>query len=832
MKKSAYLTILLLFTTCLSILAQRPQGRGGYQKAPSIKGKVTGSLVDSTTNEPIAFVSVALRNPKADKIITGTMTGEDGTFKLQDVPVGSYELIVAFVGYKKKTIPITTTLKKPDVSIGNFSLESDNLQLDEVTIEGEREVIENRIDKIVYNADQDVANIGGDGADVLRRAPLLSVDLEGNVSLRGSSNIQILVNGKPSSIFASNPADALRAIPADQIKSVEVITTPSAKYDGEGSAGIINIITKKKSVEGIAGSVNASLGNRSNRGSLNLNGGRGRFGFNATGSTYFSWPLVGPRSFYREDLVQGQLRTLTENGDQETQRIGFFANAGAYYDFNAFHSLNTSFRLRGFSSDRDGSFFAEFNDPIQDIFQNYQRTSDNSQLVSGYEWSLDYTMKFPEQEERELAFAYKIDGDVSDQEFQIGQEDLLANDLSLFRDERNFNDGNNQENTIQIDYTHPISKKFKVETGAKSVLRAVNSQFSYDEFNTNTNQYETDNARTDDFDYDQDVIAGYLSSNVKFGEKWGLVAGARYETTRIAGRFANQETTFENDYGNLLPSVILSYKLGKASTTKASYTRRIQRPSLRFINPFVQIANNRDISQGNPELDPELTDQYELSFNTFVKRISINASVYFRQTTGIIESILNVNDEGVSVTTFQNVGTGNSIGFNFFSSATLFKIWTLRGGFNLFTYDATGTINGQELSREALLFNGNINSSIKVSDSWTIDMFGFYRAPRQTLQGFNPSFTIFSMGIQKKIWKDRGALGIRIVEPFFEFKEFASELRGENYFQSSEFNIPFRSFGINFSYKFGKLDFKQRRRSSKIRNTDLKEGGGNEGSQF
>ncbi|MEO1051631.1 MAG: TonB-dependent receptor [Bacteroidota bacterium] len=813
--------------------AQRPGGgRGGYGGGPKIMGKVTGVLVDSATNEALPFASVVLSDPKTKKDVNGVVTGEDGSFKLTNVPVGSYVLKMSFVGYELKTFPVQLTPKNPDFSFKNIKLKSTSTILSDVVVEGEQELIVNKIDKIVYNAERDVANAGGDASDVLRRAPLLSVDLEGNVSLRGNSNVQILVNGKPSSMFATNPADALRVIPADQIKSVEVITTPSAKYDGEGTAGIINIITKKKTIQGIQANLNASVGVLSNRGVLGVNGGKGRFGFNANGSTFYSWPRNGSTTFLREDFIDDQTRTLAENGTSRSTRLGFFGSGGLFYDFNAYHSLSSSFRVRGFKSNNDATFNTIFVDPFNNLDQNYQRSSLNESLFSGYELSLDYVIKFPKHKDRELSFAYKLDGNVQNQDFEITQMDLIGNDLSLFRDERNDNDGDNDESTIQVDYVHPVNKNFKLETGIKAVIRDVRSDFIYEIFDTEANVFEVAPGQTDLFSYDQDVAAAYVSGNFKIGKNVGLVAGARYEYTSIEGRFRDIEQPFQNDYENWLPSIILSRKVGKLSTVKTSYNRRIQRPGLRFINPYVQLDNNRNVSQGNPELRPELTDQYEVSYSTFFKKSSINASLYFRRTSDIIESFLDVDAEGISNTTFRNIGERNSVGLNLFTSTTLLKVWTIRGGINLFTYNASGRVDGRTLTNDAILFSGNLNSNIKLKKGWIIDMFGFYRARRQTLQGFNPSFSIFSMGFRKSMWDDKGSLGVRIVEPFFANKVFGSELSGPNYFQFSERSIPFRSFGVNVTYKFGKLDFRQRQRRSRIRNDDLKQGDNDGQNQF
>lgn len=807
----------------------RPGGYGGSSGgASSIKGRISGTVLDNITGEPVEFATLLIKDPKTKKDISGGVTDTDGSFKITDVPIGSYNLQIFFIGYEQKEVAIIMTPKQPDVDLGEIMFVSNTTELEEVVISADKELVENKIDKLVYNAEKDVANSGGNAGDVLRRAPLLSVDLDGNVSLRGSQNVTILINGKPSSIVAANPADFLSVLPADEVKSVEVITTPTAKYDGEGSAGIINIITKKKKLEGISGNVNASVGVRQNNLRLGLNTGKGRFGFNTSGSAYYSWPRIVRSAFSRNDFSSGLSRILNENGSSNSDRLGFNMNASAYYDFNAFRSLSSSFRIRGFRSASDGDFSTLFSDLSNGINQDYLRTTDNVRLRSGYEWNIDYIIKFPGQKGKELALSYKLDGDVSDNESIIMQSDQIGNDASLFRDELNLNDGNNSESTFQLDFTQPVNAMVTLETGAKGVLRTVVSDYSFRSRPSEGADYIEVADRTDIFDYGQDVLAGYVSANWKFGKKYSVITGVRYEYTRLEGSFDEIPDNFENDYSNVLPSVIVSRKLKKFSTIKGSFTRRIQRPGLRVINPFIERDNNRNISFGNPEVEPELTDQYELNYNTFVKKSTINASLFFRRTTDIIESFLNINPEGISETTFRNIGTSNSIGSNIFASTKFFKIWTVRGGINVFSYNANGNVDGQSLSNSALLFGGNINSNVELKSGWIIDASGFFRGRRQTIQGFNPSFSIFSMGFRKELWDKKGSLGISIVEPFFENKIFRSELNGEGFTQVSERAIPFRSIGVNFQYRFGKFKSSGERRT-RIRNNDQKGNGGDTG---
>lgn len=814
------LSLSLLLFISFSLQAQMP-GRA-MAKGPSIIGKIEGTVIDASTGAPVEFATVVLIEAATDKEINGTITDEKGEFKLQDVKNGQYKLAFSFLGYETKIIEdIAVTLEKPDVNLETIQLSGEGLMLSEVTVTEEAVLIENKIDKMVYNAEKDVTAAGGDATDLLRKVPLLSVDLDGNVSLRGSSNLQILINGRPSTLFADNIGEALKMMPSDQIKSVEVITTPTAKYDGEGTAGIINIITKKKSLEGVSGSVGASVGQRSNRANFNVNVARGRFGIGVNAGGHYGWPQNGSFEFYREDITSSGTRVLDQAAASKSNFIGSRGSLSAYYDINAYNSINSSVSFGGRGGFNDNNTQASYTDPGLGLNQIYERLSESSNLRGTYDWTTDYRKKF-KTPEQELTFAFQVSGSKSNQENSLDQH---GNDAALQQLESNTNDGLNVETTFQIDYVHPWSKNVKMETGVKSVIRDIDSDYFYEVFNFETSNYETDSRRTDEFTYNQDVIAGYLSFNLKLGEKFGLVAGSRYEKTTIAGDFRDHPNPFSNSYENFLPNVILNHKLGETSNIKLSYNKRIQRPSLFYINPYIALADPRDISYGNPNLSPELTDQYEVGYNSYVKGISVNASVYYRNTTDIIENFLNINDEGVSVTTYQNIGRNQSLGTNVYLSGTIKKKLTLRGSVDVFTYNAQSTIEGIDLSNQAVLWNGRLNATLELPKDLRVEAFGFYRSPTQTLQGTRASWSMFHIGMMKQFNK-RTSLGLNISQPFKENMEFVNELSGANFYQRSNSIRPFRSVGVNFRHSFGKLDFRQqRRRDSSINNTDLKAGG-------
>ena len=827
--KKLLLFIFLFAAISVTLEAQRPAW-SGQATGPSITGRITGELIDSLSSNPVEFATVVLVEGRSGKQVNGTLTDEKGAFKLTGVKMGEYKLQFSFLGYQTKTIAgINLTPEKPDARLDQVFFLGEGVNLETVEVTGEAAVIENRIDKMVYNADKDITNIGGDASEVLARVPMVAVDLDGNVSLRGSNNIQILINGKPSSMFSSNPGEALKSIPADQIKSVEVITVPTAKFDGEGTGGIVNIITKRSKIEGFTGSVNSTVGNRSNRAGLDLNLVKGRFGLNGGGNVSASWPNPSYNTFFREDRIGNQVRTLTQDGEGKSTWVGGGFKFGAFYDINAYNSINSNLNFRGRGGGNDGTTVADFDDPINNVFQDYTRASDVTSWRGSFDWTTDYRKTY-KGSDREFSVAFQLSGNVSTSDNELLQ--TSDNTPSLFRDEINTNNGLNLEYTVQTDYVHPFGENIKLETGAKAVIRRIDSDFRFQFLEEEGTPYQIDPVRTDVFNYFQDVLAGYASFNFTLGKQYGLITGLRYEHTTISGEFEKFDAPFSNDYDNFLPNIILNRKLGRFSNLRLSYNKRIQRPSLYYINPFINQVDPRDISFGNPELLPENTDAFELGYNTYVKGVVFNASTYYRRTNDVIESILSVDNAGVSFTTYQNIGQRETIGFNTFASGTLKKVLTLRGGFDLLSYEGQGVIDGQRITRQAWQWKVNLGSTLKFGKGYTVQVFGFYNSPRQTLQGTRGTFSMLSIGFQKEFSK-RTSLGINAFRPFSRTLSFPNELEGPNFFQRSEREVVLRSFGINFRHRFGKLDFKQpRQRRSKIRNTDLKQGGDGDGGEY
>lgn len=806
----------------------------------SITGRISGVIIDSLTKKPVDYATVALGRSGSTKNTNGALTDDKGEFKIDKVSPGSYRLSVTFMGYKTKVIdPVKTTLEKPDLNLGRIVLSPNANMLEAVVVEGQAAVIENKVDKMVYNAEKDATVSGGNAGDVLRKVPMVSVDQDGNVSLRGSQNVRILINGKPSGAVAASIADAMKMLPADQIKSVEVITSPSAKYDAEGTGGIINIITKKKEMSGVSGSISGGLGTRQNNGNANLNINHNRLSVSGNFGGNLTWPQ-------NSTIVYNSLNPVlaTDNsqvGTSETKRYGFMSSGNVSYDFNNYNSISSGIRFNQGQFQTDGtSFNRRFANSIEDIYtqDNFSET-----LFGGFDWNGDYVRKFKKQG-HEISIAGQWSHSKNTTDFNSDYTPITNTHKNQLGD----NDAKNDEYTIQADYTLPISEKFKLETGVKTITRQINSDYTVSILNPGAEDYIIDNNTSNNYDYSQDVYSGYAVVSLQLKNNFGIQIGGRIENTKIDGgaNSLNDELEpFSNSYTNFIPSFSIS-KTIKAHTFRLSYNKRIQRPSLQFLNPFRNTSNILYQSQGNPYLSPEISQSVELNYSTFIKSSVINTSLYFRHTENIIESFLRpdtytyTNESGVeqtipiSLTTFNNIGDNNSFGGSFFGSINPVKDVTLRGNINLYTYSPTAAGEFQQMDGKTyVMYNAFASGSVKLPYGFITETFMIFNAPRRTFQGKNPSFNMWVLSLNKEILKKKGKIGINVVDPFNERKDFKSAINSGTLVQNSNFSIPFRSVGVNFSWQFGKMNFnpQQQRRKRGVNNDDLKQGDAQGGGQ-
>ncbi|HMG89244.1 MAG TPA: TonB-dependent receptor [Chryseolinea sp.] len=827
MKKTFTLIFCIGFS--LSAVAQNPStGAPTQESVQKGHARVYGSVMDAESNQPVEFANIALIDPQTNKPVDGSVADDKGKFNIVKVVEGTYNVSISFIGYETQEIKSITVDRKGDVNLGIVKISSSEKVLNEVVVEGQRDLIEERVDRTIYNAENDQTARGGDATDVLKRVPMLSVDLDGNVSLRGSQNVTVLINNKPSTIMASSIADALKQIPADQIKSVEVITSPSAKYDAEGTGGIINIITKKNTLQGATLNIDAGAGLRGSNLGLNGNYRKGKMGFSLGGFGRSMYNVTG--SFDNSQLTRDTIANIEYLNLQraDNRSNGLFGNytLGWDYDIDKKNSLAASVRFgaRNNKTYQDNLLTEAYKDntftssSLRDVMSN--------DLSNTIDVNLTYTHLYEKpQKEFSLMALYSKNNRNNDFENRTKEE----NGAELYKGFKNLNDSYNQEITIQADYQTPIGTNQMIEIGGKDIMRKAFSDYTYLEDADGSGVYfATDNSMlTNNLNYDQNIVAGYLSYTVTLPKGYSFKAGTRYEYTTIDAYSKTEENIEIPSYGVLVPSANLSKKL-KSGTVKLAYNRRIQRPSIQFLNPNVQASNQIDISSGNPELDPEYTNNYELGYSTFIKGTSLNFTSFVRNTTGSIQRVRQTTAiEGQVLTTFQNIGTENAYGMSVFANVNIGKL-SLNGGGDIYYAMLDNNIDAQN---EGWVASGRVFGSYNLTKGWGIQFFSFMRGRDVQLQGTRGGFGMYSLGIKKDLKDKKGSIGFGAENFFTPNFKIRSEQHTPTLDQNSLTIRNQLSFRVNFSYRIGKMnvDGSRPKRRRSIDNDDLKDGGGDNG---
>ena len=811
-----YTLFLLIFFTAEFSSAQFPGGLGGGGSAPPkiYDGKISGFVSEKTSGKPIEFANIALYEKGSDKPADGTVTDEKGIFKLKNIKNGKYKLTVTFIGFEDMTFDsLEITDKKSAIDLGKIALAAGK-NLQEVEVVEEKPLIETRIDKLIYNVDKDITSKGGNATDVLRKVPMLTVDLEGNVMLQGTSNVKILINDKPSSIMAGTVADAMKMIPADEIEKVEVITSPSAKYDAEGTGGIINIVTKKKNIEGLSGMINLGIGTRSSNLFSNLNYRKERFG---TGINVGGFSYTGNGDLETSRTSDDTL-VFWQKGTNKSIGIGPYVQWTTDYDLNSKNALSTSIKFFGFFNTMKGSNETRSGE--------YLFKDENHTQVNGinYDAFIDYKKKF-KKPEQELLFSVQRTNNRRTLDYDIER----YFEPSGIGNETSENDNMNGETTFQTDYTHPFSKKFTLETGAKTILRDVTSKANTYGVLNDTIQINTPEVNfNNEFDYMQNVYAGYVVGSMSL-KKFGVKVGTRYEKTDVEGGLENDLTHFTSHYDNWIPSITLSYRKAGKYQLKLSYTQRLQRPGMTYLNPYRNRSDQSNITYGNPRLDAETSHNFELGYSLFRKFGSINTSIYHRFTNNAIEKFSFVNDAtGKFETTYGNIGnnysTGGSVGLN-----VLYKKLILSFNSNVYYYRVESDQEDITLTNDGVNYSISLFGSLKFTERWGVQAFGTFNGPKYTVQGYSTSFFYYNLSARREFKNGKGGIGLGLDNFATPYLHFKTVYDGEDFSYKTDNKIFFMGVRLSFDYRFGKMEFNNSKK--KNRNDDLKPGdeGGVEG---
>ena len=805
-------------------------------EAPKGNGKISGIVRDSTNTQPVEFANVALIDPITKKPVNGAVADEKGKFQIVKIPAGNYIVEISFIGYSNKQIPVKISDRKGDIELGFISVSPSDKVLNEVVVQGQKNLIEEKVDRTIYNAENDATAKGGDATDVLKRVPLLSVDLDGNVSMRGSSNIRVLINGKPSTIAASSVADALKQIPADQIKTVEVITSPSAKYDAEGSGGIINIITKKNTLQGLTLNVDASAGLRGSNLGLNGNYRTPKMGFSLGGFGRSNYNQPG--SFSNTQITQSKDINLTPIGPQttniqsaDTRLVNAFGQytLGWDYDIDKKNSLAASLKY-GLRNNLNWQDDLKTNTNGVNTRLSNVEVTDNSGTTDA---SLSYTRTFDKpQKEFTVLGLYSVNNRNND--FINQRIDGVAPPTPTFQ--KNNNKSVNEEITIQADYQTPVGKNSIWEIGGKQISRKVSSDYTTSfAFADGAYQSSSSTQLTNGLFYNQNVTGGYTSFTTQVAKTYSIKAGGRFENTTINAHTNDNKILSIPEYNVFVPSINLSKRLKNGSAFKVGYNRRIQRPSIQFLNPNVQQSNPLNISFGNPNLQPEYTNNYELGYSTFIKGSSLNISTFMRNTTGSIQSVRDTipGIKGGIQTTYKNIGNEDAYGLSIFANVTAGKL-SLNGGVDSYYAVLSNNVSDPRYnaSNSGWVYNARLFGSYNLKKGWGFQFFSFYRGRQIQLQGTQGAFGIYSLALRKEFENKKGSIGFGAENFFYPSITIRNEQVSPILNQQSVSVITNLNFKVTFSYRIGKMSMEApRKRKKSINNDDLKDEGGGDGGQ-
>jgi ferric enterobactin receptor len=797
------LSFLFLISAFINVKAQTNNG----------KGKINGKVADAATKLPVDYATVSLFKQGSASPFNGISTDAKGSFNIVNVPAGDYKLTVDFIGYTRSVIEHVIVNADGSTTLGNVLLKPVQNQLSTVNVVAKAPVIENKIDKMVYNAANDLTAQGGVALDVLKKVPQVTVDIDGNVELQGNPNIRFLINGKPSSIFGASLADALQSIPASQIKSIEVVTSPGAKYDAAGTGGIINIILKDSKVSGINGSVNAAAGTRLENGSLNLNARKGNFGVNAYFSGNAQLPTTGKNINDRSSYsTTGDTTRLLQNGNSTTQRSSYQTGISFNWSITPKDDITASLGFNHFGNHSYGltsqqeTHTAADGSLISQLLS--QRNSDSRFSSNSTDWSVNYKKTF-KKEGQELDVLYS--NSYSQNTVNYFQEQSYLTGGYPASGSRANNPGNDRQINISVDYTQPVTKNFTLEGGAKAVIENLKNTVNTDSLMADGTYINNAN-QTYGFNYKRDIYAVYLSTSASLFHNWlDVKAGLRDEYTTTTANFPGVNIP---GYNTLAPSATISHKLTATQTIKLSYNYRIERPDYGEINPFYNISDPHNISTGNPNLKPEISRGVELGYNrSFDGGANIYVGTFYRHNTNDIQSyttnydLLNINGTdypNVLLTQRSNIGTQTNVGGNIFASVPVSSKLNLRS--NVLLVNRTNASPGLA-TVTGFAYRLNLNATYQFGHDLTAEAFGNYNSSQKNIQGTRPYFMFYNFAVRKQFLNKKASVGLLASNPFNKYVNMRSNTFGPGFDQINFRQVPVQSFGITLSYKFGKLEF-------------------------
>ncbi|WP_066224584.1 outer membrane beta-barrel family protein [Formosa haliotis] len=751
---------------------------------------IKGVVVEKGSNLAVPYATVVIVDSQSNQPITGTTTNEDGAFNIETDSKAVY-LKISFIGFKTLTFN-SIDFNSSNIDLGTLYMEQDAQALDEVVVRAEVSSTQFKLDRKIFNVGQDIANTGASALEVLNNVPSVNVNIEGQVSLRGNSGVQILIDGKPS-VLADESSNALGTITSDMIERIEVITNPSAKYDAEGTAGILNIILKKEEKKGLNGSISLNTGIPDNHSiGVSLNRRTEKFNlFTQFGGGYRSLP----RENTSENTNFETESTVTSEGTEYRNETFFNITLGTDYHINDLNVLTLS-----------GNFAYEIEDqPSRTDFSSYQGSVLESQWYREeatdatnpkWQYELNYKKEFKNNEEHTLLFSALGSFFGKDQESEFTNTTTYGDIVNV--DQQTETTFQQADYTFKLDYTNPISETFTIETGVQYLINDVGNDYEVRELESG--EWIVNPNLTNNFEYNQKVLGFYGTGSYE-ADKWGVKMGLRIEDTNLHTLLTNTDEENNQKYTDFFPTVHSSYKFNDDFSIQAGYSKRIFRPRLWDLNPFFNIKNNYNIRVGNPNLQPEYTNSYELTGILKLGKATLNSSVFYLYTTDVVERV-SVFQDNVTVTTPINVGTNGAVGFEFNGKYAPLNWLSFNGDFNFNYFEREGDFEDQSFDFTGNKWSGRITSKIGLPADFDLEITGQYESDYQTVQGESEGFAFADIGLRKKILKGKVVVNFA-VKDVFESRIYQSTILNENNYNYNR-NFRGRFFTLGFSYGFGR----------------------------
>lgn len=782
-----------------------------FSQSFNIKGKVTDNQ-----SKALEYAIVSVLNPDTFDEVSGSVTDANGLFSV-DVPAGKYLLnIESFTG---NSIEQEINVIKNE-NLGTFKInETSVVTLEGATLSGaSTPVYRMELDKKVYDVSKDPMTKGRSLSEALENVPSVQVDGEGNVSLRGNENVRILVDGKPSALIGiSDPAQALQSLPADIVERIEVVTNPSARYEAEGSAGIINIILKKGKLKGLNGSVNVSGGIPATASaSVNLNYRTGKWNiFTNFGYRYSDWERKSSSKTTRFGM-DGIPRYEEMNGESTRKNNSFNMMLGTeYYLTNKdTFTISGSYRKQGGDDDSDLNYL----DFDADHNQTASSTRTQRQDSDGYDIEGNFNYKH-EFNDKGHEFTVDVRSNYSE-DTKDGSLREVGNLVDSSERTANFETRNNT--TISADYVYPFGEKGKLEIGARGDITGMLTDFKVDSL-ANDGWVPKDKffTRTD---YMQNVYAAYVQFGQAFG-KFSYFAGIRMENSDITVKSILDNSTVNKNYTDFFPSLFLNYEFESTDQLQLSYSRRIRRPRGWFLIPFSSYSDNRNLFMGNPDLNPQYTDSYEMSYVTKLGKLMVTPNVYYSITHDNIQRYQSINEDGAIVSRPINVGTDERYGGDLTFTYRPFRWWNMMGNVNLYGYKTRGQhtdtytdIETGETTTQVTNFDGDgfswfgrLSNTFNLPSKFSVQLSGMYRAGNKTAQSERKPMYGVDLSVSKDLFNDNATITAS-VRDLFNTRSFRSTSFGENFFMESEFRWGVRSVNVSFTYRFNQSKRDQRKK--------------------